>query len=221
MRLLLTSDGLSNQSIANALFELVGKKPEEISIAFISTAMNLTEGDKSWFIKDLHNLGKQNFKFIDIVDISTLEKEVWLPRLEKADVLFFSGGNTFYLMHWMKKSGLKDLLPEFLKTKVYASISAGSTSSGRSLIFSSERNKEIFEKHFGEASNEALNLVDFYIIAHLNSSKFPNRRKELLAEETKKVKEIVYAIDDQSALKVVDGEVEVVSEGEYLVFNKD
>ena len=47
MKLLLTSAGLSNDSIANALFDLVGKKPEETTIVVIPTASNLEGGDKN------------------------------------------------------------------------------------------------------------------------------------------------------------------------------
>src|SRR5680860_576655 len=126
MKLLLTSNGLSNQSIVNALFELTGKPASETTIVFIPTAMNVARGGKNWFINDLYNIKKQGFKFIDIVDISALPKEIWLPKIESGDVLFFSGGNTYHLMYWLKESGLAELLPELLKTRVYAGISAGS-----------------------------------------------------------------------------------------------
>ena len=104
MKLLLTSAGITNPSIAKALFELVGKKPEDTSLVFIPTASNLETGDKTWVADDLRNLKKQNFKAIDIVDISAVEKSVWLPKMEAADVLFFEGGNTYHLMEWMQKS---------------------------------------------------------------------------------------------------------------------
>ena len=90
MKLLLTSNGLSNPSIAKALFELVGKPAEETNIAFVPTASNVEEGDKGWLIDDLVNIKKQGFESVDIVDISALPREMWLPRLEAADVLFFS-----------------------------------------------------------------------------------------------------------------------------------
>jgi len=77
MKLLLTSNGLSNQSIAKALFDLVGKPAAETSIAFIPTAMNVGSGDKEWFIDDLYNIKKQGLKNIDVVDISALPKNIW------------------------------------------------------------------------------------------------------------------------------------------------
>ena len=219
MKLLLTSGGLTNQSISKALFELVGKKPEDTSVAFIPTAMNVGLGDKGWFIDDLSNIKKQNPEFVDVVDISSLPKEIWQPRLEIVDVLFFSGGNTTHLMRWIIESGLRDLLPEFLKTKVWAGISAGSMVTNPSLALSSKDKKIYYEENFGYKSEAALGLVDFYVRPHFNSPDFPNVNKEYLEEIAKEIDAKIYALDDQSALKVVDGKVEIISEGEYLEFN--
>src|SRR3989338_6948291 len=101
MKLLLTSGGITNTSIAKALFTLVGKKPKETSLVFVPTASNVEKGDKTWLIDDLVNLKKQNFKQIDIADISAVPESVWRPKFKEADVLFFEGGNTFHLMRWL------------------------------------------------------------------------------------------------------------------------
>ncbi|MEK7554866.1 MAG: Type 1 glutamine amidotransferase-like domain-containing protein [Patescibacteria group bacterium] len=216
MKLLLTSNGLSNQSIAKALFELVGKQPSETTIAFIPTAMNVGGGDKGWFINDLQNLKKQNLKSIDIVDISALPKHAWLPRLESADVLFFSGGNTSHLMRWIKESGLIDVLPQLLKTRVWAGISAGSIVTNPTLALSNKDKMIYYEEEFGYKSEDALHLVNFYTRPHFNSPHFPHANEKYLREVAKGLNAPLYAIDDQSALKVVDGKVEVVSEGKWL-----
>src|SRR3989338_1059346 len=84
MKLLLTSGGITNTSIASALFDLVGKKPEDTSLVFIPTAANAEKGDKEWFIDDLVNLKKQNFKSIDIADISAVDEKIWRPKFEEA-----------------------------------------------------------------------------------------------------------------------------------------
>ena len=64
-----------------------------------------------------------------------------------------------------------------------------------------------------------LNYVNFYFLPHLNSQWFPKLREENICEVTKGMSEKIYALDDQSALKVVDGKVEIISEGKYLEFN--
>ena len=216
MKLLLTSNGLTNQSIANALFELTGKVASETTLVFIPTAMNAARGSKDWFINDLYNIKRQGFKFIDIVDISALPKEVWLPKIENGDVLFFSGGNTYHLMHWLKKTGLAELLPELLKTRVYAGISAGSIVTNPSVAYPDGGKKGYYEENFGHCSDEALNLVDFYIYPHFNSPKHQNSNEENLRKTAEETKKNVYGLDDESALKVVDGLVTIVSEGDCV-----
>lgn len=220
MKFLLTSNGLSNPAIAKALFDLVGKPASQTKIAFIPTAMNVGDGDKSWFINDLSNIKNQEPDLIDIVDISALPKNIWQPRLAAADVLFFSGGDTTHLMRWIKDSGLDQLLPELLKTKVWAGISAGSMVTNPTLALSSEDKKIYYEEKFGYKNETALGFVDFYVRPHFNSPDFPRASREYLMEIAKEMPATIYALDDMSALKVIDGKVEIVSQGEYLVLNE-
>lgn len=219
MKLLLTSNGLANKSIVAALFELVGKSAEKTNVTFIPTAANAEEDDKGWLINDLVNIKNQNFNQIDIVDVSALPKESWLPRFEHADVLIFSGGHSRHLMHWLRKSGLADVLPGLLKTRVYVGISAGSIVTAPTLAMSSSTEAP-FAYEDDTYDGKGLRLVNFHIHPHLNSPDFPKARAEYLQEKAKEVPETIYGLDDQSALKVVDDKVEIVSEGETLVLNK-
>lgn len=219
MKLLLTSNGLSNQSISKALFELVDKKPEDTSLVFIPTASNVEIGDKDWVINDLNNLQKQGFKSINTVDISAVPENIWRPQIEEADVVFFEGGNTYYLMEWVNKSGLASLLPELLKTKVYVGVSAGSMITNPKI--GESISKIIYDLDSkNEFSNmEALNFVDFYSIPHLNSPHFLKTREENIKKIADVLGKKIYALDDNSALKIIDRKVEIISEGEYLEYN--
>ncbi len=219
MKFLLTSNGLSTPAISRALFGLVGKPSSETFIAFIPTAMNVESGSKDWFINDLENILKQGVDSLDIVDISALPKEVWLPRLEAADVLFFSGGNSPHLMRWIIESGLREILPDLLATKVWAGISAGSMVVSPTLILGNKDKQIYYESVFGYSANEGLGLVDLYIRPHLNSPDFPHATKDYLDSVAEEVAGKIYALDDWSAITVVDGKVEVISDGEYLVLN--
>jgi dipeptidase E len=217
MKLLLTSGGITNKSIAKALFDLVGKKPEDTSLVFIPTASNVEMGDKDWFINDLINIHKQNFKSVNITDISAVPENIWRPQLEAADVLFFEGGNTYHLMRWINKSGLIDILPTLLKSKVYVGLSAGSMVTGPDLAL--RLSQIIYGDDLEEKVMDGLNLVNFYFLPHLNSPYFPKRMKETIIKAAKEFSRKIYALDDQSALKVVDGKVEIITEGEYLELN--
>ena len=220
MKLLLTSDGITNPSIVKALFDLVGKKPEDTTLAFIPTAMNMARGDKSWFVDMLYGIKQLRLKNLDIVDISALPKNVWLPKLEAADALFFCGGSAPHFMNSMKKSGLIDVLPELLKTKVYASNSAASTATAPDLSLSNPKVRSEYKDVFDYDENDGLNFVDFYTQSHLNNPQYPERTESSLSERAKDFSKTFYAIDHDSALKVIDGKVEVISEGKYLKFEK-
>ena len=218
MKLLLTSGGLINKSIANALFDMVGKKPENTSLVFIPTASNVEVGDKGWFIDDLINLKKQNFKSIDIADISAVLEKIWRPKMEEADILFFEGGNTYYLMEWLSKSGLTWLLPKLLETKVYVGSSAGSMITNPDLAL--KISQVVYGEDFDKTEDmPGLNYVNFYFLPHLNSPHFLKLREENIREAVKGMTRKVYALDDQSALKVINGNVEIISEGQYLELN--
>src|SRR3990167_7874033 len=211
MKLLLTSGGLTNKSIPKALFELVGKKPEDTSLCFIPTASNVEMEDKDWFINDLINISRQDFKEVYITDISAVPEEIWKPQMEKSDALFFEGGNTYHLMRWINKSGLVKILPELLKNKVYVGLSAGSMVTNPDLAL--RMSQIIYGDDLEEKHMDGLNFVDFYFLPHLYSPYFPERMEENAKEVAKEVNKKIYFLDDQSALKVVDGKVEIVSEG--------
>ncbi len=218
MKLLLTSGGLTNQSIVSTLLDLVTKKPQYTNLCFISTAATIETGDKSWFINDLINIHKLGFKTISIVDIGATSEDVWKPQLDDADILFFSGGNTYHLMECINKSGLKELLPEYLKTKVWVGISAGSIVTNPDLA--AKISQAIYDEDYDKMGEVGgLNYVDFYFLPHLNSPYFPNLVEENIKKLAKRIPKKIYAMDDNGAVKVVDGKVEIITEGKYLEYN--
>ncbi len=218
VKLLLTSGGITNDTIKNALADLVGKPLDQTSLAFIPTAADVGDHDKSWLIDDMARCKNLGLKLLDIVNIAALPKEQWEPRLQSADILFFSGGNTFHLMYWLDKSGLSKKLPTFLRAKIYVGSSAGSMVAGKNISLSQA--KSLYHEDTGRQQDEnALGLVDFLFLPHLNSSYFPKVREEILREDTKDIKEQIYALDDNTAVKVDGGKVEVVGEGKYLILN--
>ncbi len=209
MRLLLTSAGITNRTIANALRRLAGKR---IMTAFIPTAANADAGDKSWLIKNYEEF--RRLGPIDIVDISGMDKDVWLPRLRAANVIVFGGGNTLHLMKCVLKSGLKRELRGLLKRRTYVGISAGSIIAAKRLsatsVFLYSNKKTMAPRGLG--------YVDFNIRPHLNSPHSPKTKEKYLAKASKKVKGRLYALDDSSAIVYADGNTKVISEGKWKVY---
>lgn len=218
MKFLLTSAGISNNSIKNSFLNLLGKKPEEASLVFIPTASNVEKGDKTWLIKDFVNFKNLNFKSFNIVDISAVDRSIWYPQIQEADVLVFGGGNTFYLMEWVEKSGLKDELLELLKTKVYVGISAGSMILSPDLMLNTLQ--KLYTEKLERIENiKGINFVDFYILPHYVSSPSSIRTKENILEAVKEIKNKIYALDDNSALEIFDNNIKIISEGNFLEIN--
>ena len=217
MKLLLTSGGLKNQTIVKALDQLAGKPLDQLNVAFIPTASNLESGNKDWLIDDLRRLSFLKFKQIDIVDISALPKEIWQKRLEEADVLFVEGGNTYHLMHWVNKSGLSKILPKLLKTRIYIGVSAGTMIVNPTIIHS-YKEKPISQKINKNNSDQGLGYVNFMVEPHLNSSWFPELTLKNLEKRLKDYPYPVYAIDDDTAIKIDGSNVEVVSQGVWKKF---
>ena len=218
MKLLLTSGGITNKSITHALFSLTGKRPEDTTVVFIPTAANNIAGNKDWFINDLLNLKKLNFKSIEITDISAVDEKIWKPSLEGADVLFFEGGSTSHLMSWLTKTDLAKRLPDLLKDKVYVGVSAGSMVMCEDIIV--KLMLWLYEEDRPEIENiKCLNFVDFYFLPHLNSPDFKVRKGSFIRDAMKDIEKKIYVLDDNSALKVIDGKVEVISEGEWFEIN--
>lgn len=218
MKLLLTSGGITNPSIANALLDLAGKKAEETALAFIPTAANVEKGDKWWLIQDLIDLKNLKFKSIDIVDVSAMDQKLWRTRLEEADVLFFEGGDAYHLIERMNESGLAIILPELLKTRVYVGVSAGSMAACRDVIL--KTSNILYEENFDKTENiDGLGFVNFYILPHLNSPYFKGVREENVRRLAGITRDAIYVLDDNSALKIIDEKVEVVSEGQWFIMN--
>ncbi|HET9411770.1 MAG TPA: Type 1 glutamine amidotransferase-like domain-containing protein, partial [Candidatus Saccharimonadales bacterium] len=192
MKLLLTSAGLTNSAIVDALLDLLGKPFSKANIVFIPTAANAEEGDKSWLVQDLTStqaLGWGSFQIIDIAATHGLSNNVWLTSVREADVLMVGGGNCFYLSYWLHRSGLASELPHLLKTSVYIGVSAGSMVAGASLCVASQalNNPQSFKDEvydelgpLGQSSAKTLHLTDFVFRPHLNSPFFPKANQSFL-----------------------------------------
>ena len=218
MKLLLTSAGIKNKSIAKAVIDLVGKPADEISVLFIPTAANTEVGDKGWLIDNLIEFKNQNYKSVDILDVASVSEENWRSRMEAVDLICFGGGNEQYLMKVIREIGIDKVLPGLLKTKVYMGISAGSMVVGQFL--SNDLMKVVYPEEVFEELSTPLAYVDCLFIPHLNSEYFTQVRREVLEKYKNDFNFPLYALDDNSAIKVVDGKVEVISECEYLILNK-
>ncbi len=218
MKFLLTSSGISNPSIEKALFELLDKPASETRVVFVPTAANMVADDKGWLVQNYNDFLKLGLKSFDIVDISAVPKENWQKRFETADVLCFGGGDEQYLARVMRESGVAGALPELLKARVYMGISAGSMVMGK--LLPEKLIRTILPEEIFEGNDSGFAFVDTIVLPHYNSDYFAHLREGLLRSLSPKFPTTVYALDDASALKIIDNQIEVTSEGEFLKLEK-
>jgi dipeptidase E len=226
MRLLLTSSGITNTSIQNTLVDLLGKPVAESNALCIPTAAYGTgAGGPSMayqFISGsassrMCGLGWKSLGVLELTALPSIKEEHWVPIVQEADVLLVWGGDVLYLCHWMRQSGLADLLPSLPRELVYVGVSSGSM---------------VLTPNFGEPYDDwfcreppasdlpagderALGLVDFSVFPHLDHDRSPQNSLANAEKWAVGRPAPTYAIDDQSAVKVTDGAVEVVTEGHW------
>ena len=221
MRFLLTSAGISNTSIHNALVDLLGKPIAESSALCIPTGVQPFPGGPSsvyQFItgsapSPLCGLGWKSLGVLELTALPSIKEEHWTTAVQEADALLVWGGSPLYLCYWMRQSGLADLLPSLRRETVYVGVSGGS------MVATPDFGGETYDDSDPlTGSDRALGLVDFTLYPHLDREDMPDTSLANIERWAAGIEVPAYAIDDQTAIQVVDGTVEVVSEGHWKLF---
>ena len=220
MRLLLTSAGIKNPSIHDALVDLLGKPIAESSALCIPTANHAQLGgaDEAWrFISGreprtpMCELGWKSLGVLELTALPSIDEDRWVPMVRETDVLLVNGGDPMYLCHWMRESGLADLLPSLRET-VYVGLSAGS------MVMTPSIGQDFVRWTPPTGGDETLGLVDFSIFPHLDNEDMPDNSMADAEGWAAGLSVPAYAIDDETAIKVTDGAVDVISEGQWKLF---
>ena len=217
MRLLLTSAGVKNPTIRTRLVELLGKPIEECDALCIPTAgygHPMVRPDAAWrFISGqdecpMTNLGWKSVGVLELTALPSIGDDRWVSWVRAADVLLVNGGDAMYLHHWMRASGLADLL-DTLDNTVWVGLSAGS------MVMTPRIGQDFVAWEPSAGGDETLGLVDFSIFPHLDNPDLPDNTMETARRWAGTLSGPAYVIDDQSAISVADGVVDVVSEGRW------
>ncbi len=244
IKLLLTSSGISNKTIRDTLEQLLGKPINESNALFVPTGVYPFPGGANyawWPIAGkmkgtLVGLGWKTMGLFELTALPSIKKEVWVSSFDDADALLVWGGDPLYLAYWYEQSGLIEVLTSLNKDLVYVGVSAGSMAVN-DIFGETESNpragsgtpltmeKIVFNNTEGEFSKSfytgrGAGLTDFAVIPHFNNPNFQDACGTNAEKWASKIPAAVYAIDEQSAIKVVAGQVEVVSEGQWKFFSK-
>ena len=218
MKLLLTSAGIKNTSIHDALVDLLGKpiaESDALCIPTASYAHPMAGPGRAWnFISGkeprcpMTELGWKSMGVLELTALPSLDQERWVPMVRETDVLLVAGGDALYLCHWMRQSGLADLLPSLSET-VWVGLSAGS------LVMTPRIGEDFVQWRSPTGDDSTLGIVDFSICPHLAQEGMPGNSMAEAEQWAAGISGPAYAMDDETAIKVVDGTVEVVSEGHW------
>jgi dipeptidase E len=217
MKLLLTSAGIKNTSIRDALVDLLGKPIAECNALCIPTGgygSSYGSPAGTWrFITGNSNqpmceLGWKSVGVLELTALPSIDRERWVPWVEETDVLLVSGGDAVYLGYWMQQSGLADLLPS-LDELVYVGFSAGS------MVLTPRIGEDFVGWKSPTDDDITLGVVDFSIFPHVDHPDLPENTMAEAERWAAGLSNPAYAIDDDTAIKVVDGALEVVSEGHW------
>lgn len=220
MKLLLTSAGIKNTSIHNALVELLDKPIAESSALCIPTAIYALPGGgatNAWrFISGqepqcpMCELGWKSLGVLELTALPSLDAAQWVPMVQETDVLLVNGGDPLYLCYWMQQSGLADLLPSL--NAVYVGLSAGS------MVMTPGIGQHFVGWTPPTGGDETLGMVDFSIFPHLDHPALPHNTMADAERWAADMPVPAYAVDDETAIQVVDDTVEVISEGQWKLF---
>ncbi len=228
MKLLLTSSGIKNSSIHATLEELLGKPISESSALMIPTAIypypgggnNALDAISGRAKSPLCELGWQSLGVLELTALPSVRRENWVPIVQETDALLVWGGNVTYLYHWMRKSGLADLLGS-LENLVYVGVSAGAIVT-TAFNCDGEWNRPHLPSDVGIefGGNTALGLTDFALWVHADNPDpiFEDHTMDKIEAWAADKPFPTYALDDQSAIAVVDGAIDVISEGHWRLF---
>ncbi len=220
MKLLLTSGGVTNASIRKALVEMLGKPIADSSALCIPTGMYghpcNGPGERAWaFISGKQSgnpmvgLGWKSMGVLELTALPSIDEERWVALVRETDALLVAGGDALYLWHWMQQSGLADLIPSLTDT-VWVGLSAGS------MVMTPQVGDDFIQWRPPGGDDRTMGLVDFSICPHLVEDGMPGGNTLAEAEQwAAGISGAAYAIDDQTAIAVVNGAVEVVSEGRW------
>jgi dipeptidase E len=156
-------------------------------------------------------LGWKSVGVLELTALPSIGESTWVPRVREADALLVNGGDPMYLCHWMRESGLADLLSS-LETTVYVGLSAGS------MIMTPRIGEDFVRWRPPSGDDMTLGLVDLSIFPHLDHPELPQNTLATAEPWAADLGGPAYAIDEQTAIKVVDGAVDVISEGDRQRF---
>ncbi len=201
--IVLTSAGLKVPIVGDEIVKRLPKSPSETKLAHVITASNVAD-DTDYVDRDKKAMLNFGFDVVDVVLEGKDETELY-ELLKRFDVIYVQGGNGFYLLRHIRRSGFDNVVRKLLKKGVwYVGVSAGTYVCCPTIEMHNW--KRVRENWYGLESLEAMNLVPFLVSVHYNREKYREELSKAIPSASCGVK----VLTDEQALMVVDGKVELI-----------
>jgi dipeptidase E len=221
-KLFLTSAGITNPTLEATLVDILGKPIAESTALAIPTSSyghpNVSPHQAWKFIAGVEHrtpmveLGWNSVGILELAALPSIGDDRWVGWVREADVLLVNGGDPLYLAYWMRESGLADLLPT-MPDLVYVGLSAGS------LAMTPRVGEDFVHWRPPTGGDATLGFVDFAIFPHLDHPDLPENTMADAERWAAGMSMPCYAIDDETGIRIVDGTIDVISEGHWKLLN--
>ncbi len=203
--ILLTSAGTN---VKEEILKILPKPANQMKLVQIITASK-PEKNKAFVEKDRKGLQEMGFEVEDI-DLEGKTEDELRTLLSDKDIIFVQGGNTFYLMKYIRESGFDRIVKELIeKGVIYIGVSAGSYVACPSIEMSYWKHPDRNIVNLTDLSG--MNLVSFLLSVH-----YKPEFREILKKEISKTNYGVKILTDSQAILVRDDKVKLVGMGEEV-----
>ena len=158
---------------------LIKEEIENKKVAFIPTA-SLREGYIG-YVGSARKLFKKLGAIVTEIDISTEAYSTIQSVFEEADVIYFTGGNSFFLMDQLRKTGADGLLKkELANGKLMIGESAGAIICAPSIQYIEQMDEK--PEDYSQEDDAGIDLIDFYVLPHYLTAPFKKVTEKIMTE---------------------------------------
>jgi len=194
MKLLLTSDGLSSRKIQKEFLKLLDKPASETKVLVMHTLR--LKGHIKYLKRIRRQLISLGIKKNNI-SAANITENIKASKFKNFDVFFSCGGNTYYILDRVRKTGFDKFIKKFVKSdKFYIGLSAGSIIIHKTIeIAGWGTNRDINE--FGLRNLKGIGITNIAIFPHCDK-----KREKEVSFFKKQAPYPIVALKDRQALLI-------------------
>lgn len=155
---------------------------------------------------------------VDVLDLGAIDENEMKARIAGSDIIYVTGGNTFFLLQEMKRTGADIAIKQAIDSgKIYVGESAGAMITAPDIEYVTAMDSIKKAPHL--SSYEALGLVDFYIVPHYLNIPFKRVTRNMVERYAGRLD--LRPISNQEVVFVKEDEVTLIKAKRKMFWKKD